>query len=352
MRALTIFWMFLLLVVFTGCAGSSSTQLAQLEGDDESGLGGTGHSDGSGLGGTGNSGSPSGLGGTGIIGEITGFGSIFVNGVEIEIEDGLSLMRNGVASTDYELARGDVVMVLARAHDGKQVAEELQVRNAVVGSVEQVDVAVRRFRVLGQEVQLDRADMRLPQLGQFVEVSGFRDSHARIHATRIALAIPREDVWIYGPAQIVDADTLRIGQQLIDVDLAIMPSADDVLGVRGTVSNGRLRAGHVWQPPVIPFAGRVEELRVQGYLQDATGGKYRINGATVDGSKIENLSVNKDQSVRLVLQRHHAGNWQIMRQLDMRHMPMGRPQMLPQRRPGGMPTPMPIRPMRPMLGHG
>ena len=338
MRLLPVFFVMLVLGLLAGCAGPAGSPVAKLDGGDESGLGGTGHGD-----------DASGLGGTGLVGEITGFGSIFVNGVEVEIADDTRLSRNGVPLQQYDFAIGDVVVVSAGARGDMTVASSIRIDTVVAGPVQQVDLAERRFRVLGQQVQLGRREMTLPQVGQFVEVSGFRDGDARIHATRVAQTGPRQQVWLQGAVQVVDAGTVRIGRQLVDVDVAGASLENgDMLGVQGVVTAGRLRAGRLWPVPAAPFAPDVKVLRVQGFLQGSARDGYRIGG--IDIESIDSVVAGaRDGLVRLELRRAGDG-WQAARRLRPEQLPTGRAQPVPKGPPGpvSVPMPTPTPPMRPV----
>ncbi len=344
MRPLPIILCIVILGLLAGCASPAGESLARLEGDDESGLGGTGHS------------GDSGLGGTGIIGEITGFGSIFVNGIEVEIEPRTRLSHNGLPVASYEFARGDVVELRTQLVGGLSVTREVRIRNAVIGQVQQVDVVARRFQVLGQTVQLGSLHLLLPQPGQFVAVSGFRDNAATIHASRVVEVAATPSVWLQGAVQVTSPGQMRIGQQLIDINSASSLEPGTVIGVQGVMRGSRLQVQR--RVSTQPFSAEVQQLRVQGYLQGSAAQGYRIGGIALERIDADLVAASmRGQPLRLELRKSGAGAWQALRQIKPLNMPMGRPQALSPLRSQAQPrsrsqVPIPMRPPRPIFSPG
>jgi len=288
----------------------------------------------------------SGVGGTGIIGAITGFGSIFVNGVEVEIDRRTQLSVDGQPIDDYPLARGDVVEILATG-SGLMRARRLAVRHEVIGAVEQVDVGTGQFRVLGQTVLRPESSGRLPRIGERVKVSGFRDDSGRIHATRVAPA-GKAPALLTGELRRTDAGTLRIGGQRIALRNGSTVRPGTFVRVTGHVRNGILEAGRATSLDTVPFGGAVRRLLVQGFVHKVSGQYYRIDripfAPAGEGAGMA-LPAGRGQPLRLELLRG-ANNrlWRAARFISDNGLPMGTPTPAPHntprwRSPGMSPMP-------------
>ena len=84
-----------------------------------------------------------GLGGTGVIGTLTQFGSIWVNGLEIELNDQTHITLDGHPATESDLRLGQQVKVLALPNpEGSHYlwhAQQVLVDHAVIGTVSQLN---------------------------------------------------------------------------------------------------------------------------------------------------------------------------------------------------------------------
>ncbi|TDO95733.1 DUF5666 domain-containing protein [Marinomonas balearica] len=142
---------------------------------DDRGLGGTGKTmtDDRGLGGTGLA-DDRGLGGTGIIGTITEFGSIWVNGIEIELNSDTLISIDGKRAKERELRLGQQVAVLSYKKGDIWFAKEVQIEHVLLGEVEQV--ANDSVTILGETVLKDPeapGDWPNMSIGDKVAVSGY-----------------------------------------------------------------------------------------------------------------------------------------------------------------------------------
>jgi hypothetical protein len=157
-----------------------------------------------GCGGGGNSSASSGIGGTGKIasGSITRFGSIFVNGVEYDIDmASCSVDDNDVTGNcQANLSIGMVVTVEGIATDTQGTASSVVFDADVEGPVSslatQPDGLTRTFSILGVPVIVDTATTRFDDSatgfsfdtladGNLVKVSGFADPTGVLQATYI-----------------------------------------------------------------------------------------------------------------------------------------------------------------------
>ena len=293
-----------IIVCFTLLAGCTATQYTELastsDPDDESGIGGTG-----------------------IIGAITGFGSIFVNGVEVETERGTQLMVDGQRVDSFDFARGDVVEVLAVKQRGITRAERVQVRHEVIGKVDQVDKANNSFTVLGQTVIADTQDVSLPQAGDVVQVSGFRDNTGRVHATHVAQG-RGDNLLLSGTVRTIGKDSFYIGEQKVTVGDSASLQAGSRVRVRGQLRGNALDASSLTVLDAHPFGSRVQRLLVQGFISKEAGQAYRIDG--VSFTSPDTLQVRQPGPQRVEVKRSASGEWTATRLIGEHGLPQGRPE--------------------------
>ncbi len=138
-----------------------------------------------------------GIGGTGISsGSITGFGSIFVNGVEYDVEQATFTRDGMVANGQGEYAVGEYVTVQGTVNaDGVTgTASSVVYSNALKGAVTAVSTDATTLEVLGQSVRTHALTVfsgfsQLSDLlsGSMVEVSGIRDAQGVLVASNIRL---------------------------------------------------------------------------------------------------------------------------------------------------------------------
>lgn len=303
-------WLFGLLVplLLAGCVASTPGELGRVDPDDESGMGGTGLM------------AESGLGGTGIIGEITGFGSIFVNGVEVEISGDTRLMVDGERVGQHAFARGEVVAVRVVPRQRLQLAVELYLRHEVIGPVQHVDPALRQFVVLGQTVQLDTR--RMPQPGQAVAVSGFRDAQGVIHATLVRPETSTR-LLLVGEVQQRGRDWY-VGAQRLRLATGMQLRAGQRVRLRGRLQAGIFRVTRHETLPALPFKQPLQRLIWQGFVTPLAADRYRLADAQIEIDVRTRLTLQQDQPLQLEL-RFTAGRWQAIRQLSPASLPKGRP---------------------------
>ena len=169
-----------LALLLAACAPAGDRPLRTAAGSDheEGGIGGTGlRPDEEG-----------GLGGTGLFGTVTGFGSIRLNGLRVELPEGLSTAG---------LAVGDTVAVEAVAEGETLIARRLVPIHPLVGPVDRVEAG--GLSVMGTMVTLgDGAVLDgTPRAGDWVAVSGIWRSGAVV-ATRVTPAAPAATAQVAG----------------------------------------------------------------------------------------------------------------------------------------------------------
>jgi hypothetical protein len=140
-----------------------------------------------GIGGTGAAPNPAegdrGIGGTGVIGTIRRFGSIYVNGLRISYPPDAPVEIDGELKTVQNLRVGQLVQVIAAKTGNGLSTQRIVVTSEVVGPVERV--ASDGMTVLGQNVSMARVDLRGWRPGEWVAVSGLRQSDGTIMASLI-----------------------------------------------------------------------------------------------------------------------------------------------------------------------
>ena len=254
---------FLLVITILGvvaCAPSVVQRTA------DRGVGGTGLTDGErGLGGTGVSIADRGIGGTGIVGTITGFGSIWVNGLEVEVEDGLAIAGLDGEVSEDRLRVGHVVEVLAEAGPPEYLrAKAIALRPAVIGTVAP-DMTVNGQTILSAQ--------QLP-VGSRVAVYGLVKDDGTFLASLIEpVRMTVKDV-VHGRVRVDRNGNAKVGS--IDVDDSF------TAGMRVTIDGGSVRV-----TPVNPFGNRISRLSredietVQGSVRSVIR-DYEIRAGVVD----------------------------------------------------------------------
>lgn len=263
---------------------------------NEGGFGGTGNMARSGVGGTGAPAGEGGFGGTGIVGTITGFASICVNGVEVHYEDTVPVTENGIGSATARLAVGQVVAVEAGTSERGLEARNISILNAYEGPLTALPDAASPLRVMGQAVRIAtdaRVDPGL-RVGEPVRVSGMRGADGAVVATRIERAPGLREASAIGGIERQDS--------LQGLPLAgSSPTEGRELLVRGAWTGKALQVTQAHQDPVIPFAGRVRNALIEGFVLDRLDKRVMIGAFAVElddatafaGGNVDELGTNR-----------------------------------------------------------
>lgn len=154
--------------------GGTGEKLTAQNTDPTGGFGGTGHSS-------------SGFGGTGVIGTITEFGSIWVNDIEIEYPETVSITTPlGSSDTLGTLKLGQQVILETLQNDQETLTKHITLYYPVAGKIRQV--AKNRIQVEDTWVRLvdeTQYDDMLLQPNQFVAVNAFQTTGGDWVATRV-----------------------------------------------------------------------------------------------------------------------------------------------------------------------
>ena len=153
-----------------------------------------------------------GIGGTGIVGVITGFGSIWVNGLEVELDRATRIQVGERIGTDAALRIGQRAIVEADRANGRLQARSVIIRFEVSGPIEEVGRQGTALRVAGQTVDITRAVGRKDawKVGDWVSVSGLGRPDGTVLASRLDRRAPGH-VTVRGRVEGVPG-AARIGQ--------------------------------------------------------------------------------------------------------------------------------------------
>jgi len=269
--------------------------------------------------------STSGISGTGIVfGSITGFGSIFVNGVEYEIDDASFNVDGNTLASQANLGLGMVVTLNASNNgDGTGVATSVVYDDTIEGPIATVpqiptsgpDSAnsdIKQFLILGQTVFIDVTSTTFENIsfntiamGDVVEISGFANfTNNTIIATRVEkkgnLSDGDDEVEMHGVIENLVPD-VSFNMNGITIDISnIMP--DDLEDLEDGLSEGLLvEVKGIFQNATTVLAEEIEgedddrqeiengssELSLQGVINIFNSpNSFEVNGISIDASSI------------------------------------------------------------------
>lgn len=255
-----------------------------------------------------------GIGGTGISsGSITGFGSIFVNGVQYDV-DNAAFMRNGeVASGQDAFSVGEFVTVMGQVNnDGLSgVATEVRFGALLQGVVTAVSGDGVSLEVLGQTVRISPLtvfhgfqQLQDLRLGNMLEISGVNDAQQAIFASSIRLVADSysEGMTLQLSGKVVEVDPfnqrLQIGNLSVDYASASiqgLPAREPEIGQYLTVSTQTAlqeQALHALSLQLQPNAlsvVNIAKIEVEGVItRFNSSSNFAVNGIDVlSNSKTE-----------------------------------------------------------------
>lgn len=223
-----------------------------------------------------------GIGGTGIVGVITGFGSVWVDGVEVALDDATAVDADGRTIAPEDLRIGQVAVIAASGTPSELTASSISIRYEVSGPVEAVDEADHAMMVAGQRVVVagDVAGDVQAGRGDWVAVSGIRRPDGDIVATRIDRRLPGM-VTVRGPLA-VHGSSLRVGRLEVAGDV---PEDAGAVVLSGRYADGVLIA-EAAEPDLIAtdpgrhFGDDVGRVLIETYVRSLDG-ELQINGGLI-----------------------------------------------------------------------
>jgi hypothetical protein len=213
-----------------------------------------------------------GIGGTGVFGLLTGFGSIFVNGLEIQIDPSQSAPSDADDTAPQPLRVGQVVRVVASANGSQLQAVSVGIEHEVIGPIDSVDADASRIVILGQTVDVaDVAAKADLAQGQWAAVAGFRDGADVIHASLIEPA-PEGRFQVIGEAD-----------KMPDFAASAIAAAklSGRITVRGTLVDGEAKVSSVALWSYFDPKRPLKRLSIEGYFDAAVGRKVDARGETI-----------------------------------------------------------------------
>ncbi|MDJ0881087.1 MAG: DUF5666 domain-containing protein [Gammaproteobacteria bacterium] len=206
-----------------------------------------------------------GISGTGIVfGSITGFGSIYVNGVEYDIDSASFNVDGNTMASQADLKIGMVVKLDATDNgDGTGVASTVSYDELVQGpvsnltAIDPADPENRSFIVLGTTVKInlqstvfENTSFLNLQNDNLVEVSGFVDQNGNIIATLIEVKSGNE-IELHGQINNLVGTLFDINGVIVDASAATLEDLENGLEedlyveVKGTFNGGQVVATEI-----------------------------------------------------------------------------------------------------------
>ena len=289
----------LMLGMLAGCVSQGGNDAATADGTV---LGETAHDSEGGIGGTGaplrkkqiagGDEAEGGIGGTGIFGTVTAFGSIVVNGLTVDVGEGVIETQASIVGRNLPLTVGSTVLVEANPAGDGWIAERASLYLPIVGPVSAIDASSGKLTVMGTEILLDdnvtitdrrgTKDGRIIRLTSIAPADRLAVSGLWRGGAVVATRIDRLDddgpdslrgLLLTAPEGAVVGGT-RLSPDCCD-DLE-SPAYVDLLGDyrEGRLVIDRLDVGHA-----LLFSDRVDQLVVEAFLaRDPDGEGFHLSG--------------------------------------------------------------------------
>lgn len=294
--------------------GIGGTGLKSNGGDDDKGIGGTGHRAENGIGGTGDKLAQAKS--VFVTGTIYAHGSICVNGLRITYDNRTPTTDNGQNATTHDLKLGQVVRVWAEKIPGKPdlAARRISIERAIEGPITQILPGNRGIKVMDRTISVaNPAAVKQLSIGQNVRISGLATPDQKIVATIIEKNPNQKSVSVSGIISKDQAGNLSIGGTPITLK-SVTPLSNETVHVSGKWADGRLAVEKISKDNAQNFTN-ADAVSIEGYVAKRTDtGSVRINNRTVsDSGKLRvgerviivgtpdsdgNIRLNKSRDVR------------------------------------------------------
>ncbi len=250
-----------------------------------------------------------GIGGTGYVsnGTITAFGSVVVNGVEFDTKNADVIIEGRPRGTGNQAALdnldvGQAVVVEGTENDDGSTGTATRIRFTpnVKGPVTAIDMAAKRFVILGQTIATDdktefkNTTFETLAPGDLLEVSGFMSVAGVIQATYVRkmpeFFDPLTEVEAKGIVRQPDSDIkiFKLNGLIVYYGLAAMSSLPDGMPRSGQLVHvrGKVGAGITLIATEIELA---DEARI------TSAGRFVLEGFITDFVSISNFTVGNVQ---------------------------------------------------------
>jgi hypothetical protein len=210
------------------------------------------------------------------------------------------------------------------------VADEIHIRHEVIGPVEKINRQTRTITVLGQKVLLIKKEQSLPQSGQTVRVSGFRDYSGLIHSTRVVETAQSQSLLIGILKK--KGSAYYIGQQKINFTNNAKIKEGVLLRVLGSLQDSILKLTKHVILDRLPFAQPVDQLLVQGFISKQNGQQYNVGDIVFGVPSLQlqkQLQTQAGQISRLAI-RWNQFRWQAQQIILQKDLPVGLPRLAPE----------------------
>ena len=196
-----------------------------------------------------------------VVGPITGFGSIFVNGIEFDLNGSSITVNDQPNKGQNDLAIGQIVTVKGKINQstGMGTADSVEYGNNLKGVVSAVDTVNNTFTVIGQMVTVTgttvfdgRTGLTDLAANDIVEVSGFVNAAGKIVATRVERQTIPGSSELKGAVSSLDTflQTFMIGTTKVSyLGVALVTGGtlanDACVEVKGAYSGTQLNASNI-----------------------------------------------------------------------------------------------------------
>ncbi len=197
-----------------------------------------------------------------VVGPITGFGSIFVNGIEFDLNGSSITVNDQPNKGQTDLAIGQIVTVKGKINQstGMGTADSVEYGNNLKGAVSAVDTVNNTFTVIGQTVTVTGTTVFEGRTGlsdllvnvDIVEVSGFVNAAGKIEATRVERQTIPGSSELKGAVSNLDTSlqTFMIGTTKISYSLGVQVNGGTLtdaacVEVEGTYNGTQLNASRI-----------------------------------------------------------------------------------------------------------
>ncbi|MBJ7550308.1 DUF5666 domain-containing protein [Marinomonas ostreistagni] len=223
-----------------------------------------------------------GLGGTGVIGTISEFGSIWVNGLEIELDDSTLITIDGASAKEGDLRLGQQVAVLATQKDGQWWAQSIKVQHALIGVVEAVSDD-QNWLVQGVEVTPANnlaKELETVSVGEAVKVSG-HFYQGMLYATDVVSAGAIDQWQLHAPVSVAKDESLVVGAIPLP-DAVLSAEEGEWITLKGDIQKEVNRPFFIGRETV-PFIDKVDRFIIE--RPDLERGSNRVEELSVQQMK-------------------------------------------------------------------
>lgn len=255
------------------------------------------------------------------VGTITGFSSVFVNGVKYETDLAIIDIDDKENATENDLEIGMVVTILGSVNEDAVTgdAQSIHYSENIKGLVEAIGINKGELIISGQEVTTDEltvydnTNLETLMVGDFVEVSGLRNEHGVLLATRIEKERISEEAVIKIKGAVSGLDTVNrvfsLAYLAVDYSRAEITLDDEALLADGLIVKVK---GH--QISVgMPLIATNVELKAKDYEVEE-GSVLKLDGIIDRYTSATDFTVNGQNITTNEVTTYKHGNSSFLEQ--------------------------------------